>query len=135
MELDTGAGVTIVSETTWAEQLNKPDLQDYPIALHSYPNRSLNVMGSCSVEVSINGQTKQLPLVVVEGDRISLLGRNWLEAIKLNWTEVASINNISRPSRLDELLDECDEIFRDELGHCKFKAKLHVKPDASPKFY
>ena len=60
MELDTGAGVTIVSETTWAEKLNKPDLQDCSVALHSYPNRSLNVMGSCSVEVSIYGQTKQL---------------------------------------------------------------------------
>jgi len=55
MELDTGAGVIIVSETTWPEQLNKSDLQDCSIALHSYPNRSLNVMGSCSVEVSING--------------------------------------------------------------------------------
>jgi len=59
MDIDTGAGVTIVSETTWAEKLNKPDLQDCSIALHSYPNRSLNVMGSCSVEVPINGQTKQ----------------------------------------------------------------------------
>ena len=62
MELDTGAGVTIVNETTWAEKLNKSDLQECSITLHSYPNRSLNVMGSCSVEISINGQTKQLPL-------------------------------------------------------------------------
>ena len=111
MDINTGAGVTIVSETTWAEKLNKPDLQDCSIALHSYPNRSLNVMGSCSVEVPINGQTKHLPLVVVEGDGISHLGRNWLEAIKLNWTENACVNNISRPSKLDKLLAEYDEIF------------------------
>jgi len=135
LELDTGAGVTIVSETTWPEKLNKPDLQDCSMALHSYPNRSLNVMGSCSVEVSINRQIKYLPLVVVKGDGISLLECNWLEALKLNGTEVACINNISRPSKLGELLDECDEIFRDKLGHCKYKAKFHVKHDASPKFY
>jgi len=42
VELDTGAGVTLVSETTWAEKLNKPDLQDCSVALHSYPNRSLS---------------------------------------------------------------------------------------------
>ena len=117
------------------EKLNKPDLQDCLIALHSYPNRSLNVMGSCSVEVSINGQIKHLPLVAVERDGISLLGCNWLKVIKLNCTEVARVNNISKPSKLDELLDEYDEIFGDELGNCKYKAKLHVKPDASPKFY
>jgi len=75
---------------------------------------------------------------VVEGDGISLLGRNWLESIRLDWTEVANINNISKPTyrtKLDELLDEYDEIFRDELGHCKLKAKLHVKSEAAPKFY
>ena len=135
MELDTGAGVTIVSEKTWADKLNKPELQDCELALQSYPNRSLTVLGSCMVEVSIHGQTRQLPLVVVEGDGISLLGRNWLESIRLDWTEVASIKNISKPtyqSKLDKLLDEYEEIFFcEELGH----GKLHVKPEASPKFY
>jgi len=131
MELDTGAGVTIISEKTWAEKLNKPELQDCELTLQSYPNRSLTVLGSCKVVVSIHGQTRQLPLVVVEGDGISLLGRNWLESIRLDWTEVANINNISKPTKLDEY----DEIFRDELGHCKLKAKLHVKSEAAPKFY
>jgi len=60
-----------------------------------------------------------------------------LEAIRFNWTEVAKINNISKPTyqtNLEQLLDEYTEIFHDELGHCKCKAKLHVKPEASPKF-
>ena len=91
MELDTGAGITIVSEKTWADKLNKPELQNCELALQSYPNRSLTVLDSCMVEVSIHGQTRQLPLVVVEGDGISLLGRNWLESIRLDWTEVANI--------------------------------------------
>jgi len=58
-----------------------------------------------------------------------------LEAI---WTEFANINNISKPTyqvNLDKLRDEYEEIFRNELGHCICKAKLHVKPEASPKFY
>ena len=28
-----------------------------------------------------------LPLVVVKGSKVPLLGRNWLEHIKLNWSE------------------------------------------------
>ena len=50
-------------------------------------------MGSCTVN-SIHGKTASLPLVVVKGDGISLLGRNWLEEIKLDWCKIVKINGI-----------------------------------------
>ena len=37
-----------------------------------------------------------LPLVVVKGEGISLLGRNWLEEIRLDWNEVTKINGITK---------------------------------------
>ena len=83
MELDAGAGVNLISEKTWANKLNRPDLQHSPSGLQSYPNKPLDVMGSCTVKVKIHGKTNMLPLVVVRGDGISLLGRNWLEKMKL----------------------------------------------------
>ena len=139
MELDTGAGVTIISEQTWSAKLKRPKLQTSPLKLHSYPSKPLVVLGSCSVKVTVHGKTATLPLVVVNGDGISLLGRNWLEEIKLNWNEVAKINGITRPphhEKLNDLLKQYEDIFRDELGQCKqIKAKLHVKSEAIPKFY
>ena len=140
MELDTGAGVTIISEQTWSAKLKRPKLQTSSLKLHSYPSKPLDVLGSCSVKVTVHGKTATLPLVVVKrDDGISLLGRNWLEEIRLDWNEVAKINGITRPQhheKLDDLLKQYEDIFRDELGQCKqIKAKLYVKSEAIPKFY
>ena len=82
MELDTEAGVTIISEQTCSAKLKRLKLQASSLKLHSYPSKPLDVLGSCSVKVTVHGKTATLPLVVVKGDGISLLGRNWLEEIK-----------------------------------------------------
>ena len=56
MELDTGAGVTIVSEQTWSGKLKRPKLLPSSLKLHSYPSKPLDVLGSCSVKVTIHGK-------------------------------------------------------------------------------
>jgi len=120
-------------------QVEETKASDSSLKLHSYPSKPLDVLGSCSVKVTVHGKTATLPLVVVKGDGISLLGRNWLEEIKLDWNEVAKINGITRPphhEKLDNLLKQYEDIFRDELRQCKqIKAKLHIKSEAIPKFY
>ena len=78
MELDTGASVSLVSEATWADKLNKPQLQPCTLSLQSYPNRSLKVLGQCQVVVNVYGKEANLPFIVVEGSGTALFGRNWL---------------------------------------------------------
>ena len=110
MELDTGAAVSLVSEATWSEQLHRPKLEPCTLKLQSYPDRNLEVLGSCSVQVQVNGDPAEtLPLVVVGGRGISLLGGNWLKLVKLDWTELAKITGI--------------------------KAKLQIKANSNPKFH
>ena len=68
-----------------------------------------------------------------------MASRSWVEIGLRNWKEVAKINGITQPQhqkKLDDLLTQYEEIFKDELGQCKqIKAKLQVKPEAVPKFY
>ena len=140
MELDTGASVSLVSEATWADKLNKPSLQPCTLSLQSYPNRSLKVQGQCQVGVSVYGREANLPLVVVEGSGPPLFGRNWLEKIQLNWAEIAKINRITTnqytPPGLQSILTKYQNVFKEELGQCKgVKAHLHVQADATPKCY
>ena len=140
MELDTGASVTLVSKTTWGDELNRPPLQPCTLSLKSYPNRSLKVLGQCQVHVKVHGKEAKLPLVVVEGSGPSLFGRNWLESVQLNWVEIAQVNGIrkgaTRPKGLQTLLTKYKDVFREELGQCKgVQAHLHIKPDTTPKFY
>ena len=110
MELDTGAAVSLVSEATWSEQLHRPKLEPCTLKLQSYPDRNLEVLVSCSVQVQVNGDPAEtLPLVVVGGRGISLLGRNCLKLVKLDWTKLAKMKGI--------------------------KAKLQIKANSSPKFH
>ncbi len=46
------------------------------------------VVGEMTVEVRYGMQIQQLPLVVVAGEGPSLLGRNWLRVVKLDWCQI-----------------------------------------------
>ena len=94
-------------------QVEETKASDSSLKLHSYPSKPLDVLGSCSVKVTVHGKTSTLPLVVVKGDGILLLGRNWFEEIKLDWNEVAKINGTTRPphhEKLDDLLKQYEDI-------------------------
>ena len=122
-ELDTGASVSVVSEETWKHDLNSIQLQHSGIKLTTYTGELLNVIGKVDIEVSYEVQNAWVPLHVLEGNAPSLMGRNWLHSIKLNW---GSINKMS---------SKLDEVFQEELGVFKnVKATLHVRPDTTPKF-
>ena len=121
MELDTGAEVSIISEKMWSDKLQRPELQSCTLGLQSYSNKPLDGMHMRLKSV----YTWKNSLTITsrcKGNRISLLGRNWLEDIKLDWSEVAKINGIIKApyqERLDNLLKQYEEIFRNELGQCK----------------
>ena len=71
---------------------------------------------------------------MVGGDGPSLLGRDWLSKIKLNWEELYHIDQTKLT--LEAVLDKHSKVFREELGMVRgVTAKLHVDPLARPKFY
>jgi len=74
---------------------------------------------------------------VCSGNGLSLLGRNWLQEVKLNWPEIAKINGVIKcnTSAVEKLLTTYSDVFKPELGHCQgIKTKLYVKEGAVPKF-
>lgn len=71
---------------------------------------------------------------VVAGNGSSLLGRNWLEKIRLNWHQIASIAAVD--DQLSNLLDKFQDVFKDELGTVhSYRASLHLREGAQPKFF
>ena len=74
-----------------------------------------------------------LPLVVIRGSGPSLLGRNWLQHIRLDWQ---SIKQLKMSDELEALLEKYKEVFCSTLGTMNnFAAKLRLKKDAQPKFF
>ena len=66
-----------------------------------------------------------LPLLVVGSKGPALLGRNWLEKIKLNWPILKQL--ASQKKRLEEILEKHAQLFEEGLGTLQgTKAKIHV---------
>jgi len=99
--------------------LNKSDLK--------LQGEAITVVGSVVVQVVYEGQ---LPLIVVKGNGPTLLGRNWLKAIRLNWKSV----HYTVHAGLTKLLDQYSEVFEDGIGTFKgYEAHLEIDPNAQPR--
>ena len=74
---------------------------------------------------------RRLPVIVVAGSGPSLLGRNWLATMKLNWSEVHAV----RTPPLERLKGRYPSVFRPELGQLKdVELKLGIDRTVPPKF-
>ncbi len=72
-----------------------------------------------------------LPLVVVEQDDPSLLGRNWLSRIRLDWPNICSVVQ----DNVEDILVKYPEMFRCSLGEYRGPSvKLFIDVDAKPLF-
>ena len=141
MEIDTGASISIISQETYQKHFSNIPLVHSSATLHTYTGGTIPVCGQFSADVHY--QTKQaiLPLTVVSGCGPSLLGRDWLHKIQLNWHEILRVN-VSSPSipalsnqRLQATIQRHSAVFQPGLGTLKvITAKLELKDGAKPKF-
>ena len=135
MEIDTGVAVSIISDTTRTglPHLLKLPLQPTEVKLRTYTGESIPVLGELVVNVTCQGTSCMLPLLVVKQDGPSLIGRNWLTQIQLDWK---TIFTISGEQQLDVLLHQHKSVFEDKLGTMKdLKVKLFMKENSTPKFF
>ena len=138
MEVDTGASLSIISEdaylATWPEN-KRPPLQPSRVKLRTYSGDILRAKGVITVAVTYYDQTLELSLQVLNCPGPTLLGRDWLHKLKLNWSELFTVNQVSTLT-LQSVLDNHKGIFEDKLGTVNVSdVHLHVKKDAIPHFY
>ena len=85
MEVDTGAGVSIVLEKTGEEIFSEEKLWSSNLKPKTYTNEPMKVSGTLNGEVQYEDQFKKLVLLITAGNGPNLLGRNWLNHTELNW--------------------------------------------------
>jgi len=132
------------------------------VALKSYSDHDIPVVGESTVHVQYNGQEADLPVIITEGDGIALMGRDWLSTLKLNWKEISQVYETTSPSLWHEfqsnettivrelsssseisflaivldLVQQYPVLFDGELGIIKgVTAKLVVKENATPRYF
>ena len=131
MEIDTGASLTLVSEGTFKESWPTTKLTHTGIKLHSYSGESVPVVGTADVRVKYGDQVLTLPILVVKGEGPSLLGRNWLCELKLNWHDIFWLQN----EPLKQVLEKYKSVLEPGLGKVTgYKAKIIIDPTATPKY-
>ena len=135
MEVDTGAAVSLISEATYKRLWkNPPKLKPTTTRLRTYSGQQLVVLGTLVVNVEYETQQVARSLIVVKGSGPSLLGRDWLTMIRLDWKSL-SVHQTSTERPLKDILKRHESLFRPELGLARnIDAKLYVEPDAIPRF-
>ena len=138
MELDTGAAVSIISESTYDDIRQRSFvslLQPADSTLRTYTGHEIEVLGITKIKVRYEKKKLHLSIHVVKGSGPSLLGRDWLTHLEVNLKHINTIESDHAES-VQRLLDKYPSVFKGELGCLKgAKVRLNVYPDARPKFY
>ena len=132
MEIDTGASVSLISQATyqrlWPSAETAPPIKPSQTNLRTYTGEQIRVLGRVEVVASVSHQTAKLELEVVEGNGPSLLGKDWLHKLQLDWKQIFQVRS---DEQLQQILSKHQAVFQDTLGRIKdVKAKLYLKADA-----
>ena len=132
MQLDTGAAVSIISENTYSRVLQKYPLQTSSITLKSYTGDLIPIAGKADIPVTYGEQHFTLPVVVACGERAALLGRDWMQQIKLDWKSIFSVMS-GATSDMHQLMGKYAHLFRNDGSTIQRHTEtLKLKPEQNP---
>lgn len=130
-QLDTGASASVITRTVFNDMFPSMELTPSSAKLRTYTGDDVKVLGQFQPVVEYQNQKKILPLLVVESSGPSLLGRNWLNDIKLDWHNLFHISEES----LRSVISKFDGVFNTEAGLLKdHTQRIHLKENATPIF-
>lgn len=111
-----------------------PELKETKIRLKTYTGECIPLVGAINVDIDYQGQKAKGTLLVVKGEGPSLLGRDLLQKVHLNWWEIWG--EVKSITVAQDILAKYADVFRDELGTLKGTlVKLCVDPNAQPRFF
>ena len=133
MEIDTGADFSLISKETVSSSFMKNlPLDPTDVRLCTYTREAVPVLGKLMVSVVKDEASLTLPLLVVKGVGTTLLGRDWLQQLRLDWKTIFSLHSTLN---LQQVLDCHNSVFTNELGTFnKSKVKFDLKENSKPFF-
>ena len=118
--------MSTISKETWEKRLSEVPLSKATLRLCTYTAEKLTVLGELTVSVSYGKYMGTHTLYVVEGNGPSLLGRDCLHYMPLDWASIRIVSGVDL--KVDKLVQKYPQVFQG-LGTVKhYKAVLHLKP-------
>ena len=134
MEVDTGSSVSLISKQYFNKVFGEQELTCNPAKLQTYTGGEIPVLGSLVVEVEYTDQKERLPLLVVDCEGPNIMGRDWLDKIKLDWKEIHY--TVDQTHTANSIVNKFQDLWNDELGEVKgTKGKIYIKDNSCPKFF
>ena len=142
IEPDTVAGGNIISTKVW-ESIGKPKLGTTNVSYHSATNHSIEIIGSCCLNVAVpnSAVTSKLIFSVTTLPKLNILGREGIKKLNISLDDILYRNNrtISRVYTKD-FKAECKKVcadfpnlFKNELGVLKdVELEVQFEPNATP---
>ena len=133
LEVDTGAATSLINEETYRTLWEEPPpLEPAHERLRSYLGEKIPLLGSARVNVRYGDQSADVQVLIVQGKRANLFGRDWLKEIRLDWGSIMKVGSME----LEDTLNLYSDVFREELGEFKgTKVKIDITVPAQPRFY
>lgn len=142
-EVDCGAAVTLVSEKWLRKVFPRLCLQKTQLRLRSYCKQDFAPIGFVKIKVRDLEGICELNMYVVRYDRSPLLGREWINQLKILGKVKSSLKKIEniksleilKGDKLKQLFDKYPDIVsKDFQSIQKFEAHLKLKENAKPVF-
>ncbi|KAJ8931364.1 hypothetical protein NQ314_015731 [Rhamnusium bicolor] len=133
MELDTGAGVSVISSTLFRKWFSTIKLEKTDIEVRTYNGNVLRPLGVINVNMTYNNQSKVIKLLVIESDcQKPLFGRDLMKVFNLSFECNMNKMDVERDECVDIILEEFKDVFANKLGKYAFeKIELKLKDDVS----
>ena len=134
MEVDTGAAVSVMSLSQY-QDINGGRLRETKLQLRTYTGEVVRPVGVGEVHVNYRNQVMKLPVTVLDGKVPTLLGRDWLDKLKLDWAELfpVKIHKLEVDVRVEQMKAKYPEVFSGKLGCLKnFEVHIPIADDVQP---
>ena len=95
MEIDTGASVSLIPYSLYLKHFSYLKLYKSNVNFRSFTGGVVKSSGKILVTVKHFDQTKRLWLHVLKASQFSLLGRDWLHELHLDWQAIKSVSTAS----------------------------------------
>ncbi|GFY09551.1 retrovirus-related Pol polyprotein from transposon 412 [Trichonephila clavipes] len=115
-------------------KISKKPIKPTNIVFKTYKGDSIIPLGYVTVRVQYKNQKVNLNLYIVKENLDTILGREWLYKIHLDWPAIKAFR-AKTEQNLNNLLREYKDIFDDKLGEINnYEAKLKLRHGVKPIF-
>ncbi|KAG5866204.1 hypothetical protein JTB14_022800 [Gonioctena quinquepunctata] len=129
MEMDTGAGLSCMPLKLYEELFSDIAITDTPIRLKTNDGKIITPVEKIEGNVKLNDLSRVCDFVVVDGGCRLLFVRDLLKKFNIDVLSLISpifVNLVRSGTKLENLLQEYEELFRNELGLSGVENKIRI---------